>query len=155
MKENTEIELFEINIFSLLKEDIIKALLKLGIDPNGKTIRYNRKNNGTSYLLIKLNDEDENELKNYVSFGAEVISFKDFNAVDIYVHADKKLYKNANEFIGLLHPRVKEFFETFEDYLSKNNMQNKDLEIAMPIEFDKNKKENIFSRIRKYIKNRS
>ena len=32
-------------------------------------------------------------------------------------------------------------------------MQNKDLEIVMPIEFDKNKKENIFSRIRKYIKN--
>ena len=82
---------------------------------------------------------------------AKVIRFEDFSFVDIVVHVDKKLYKNANEFIGLLYQRVKEFFETFEDYLSKNNMQNKDLEIAMPIEFDKNKKENIFSRIRKYI----
>lgn len=69
------------------------------------------------------------------------------------MHADKKLYKNTNGFIGLAHQSVKNFFETFEDYLSKNNMQNKDLEIVMPIEFDKNKKENIFSRIRKYIKN--
>lgn len=154
MKENTEIELFEISIFSSLKESITKVLLNIGIDPNGKTIRYNRKNNGTSYLLIKLNDEDENDLKNYVSFGAEVISFKDFNAVDIFAHADKKLYKNANEFIGLAHQAVKEFFETFEDYLSKNNMQDKDLEIVMPIEFEKNKKENLLSRMRKYIKNR-
>lgn len=152
MKENRKIELLENSIFSLLKDSIINVLLSLDINPNGKTIRYNRKNNGTSYLLIKLNDEDENDLKNYVSFGAEVIRFKDFNAVDIYVHADKKLYKNANEFIGLVHQSVKDFFETFEDYLSKNNMQNKDLEMVMPIEFEKNKKKNIFSRIRKYIK---
>ena len=152
MKENRKIELLENSIFSLLKDSIINVLLSLDINPNGKTIRYNRKNNGTSYLLIKLNDEDENDLKNYVSFGAEVISFKDFNAVDIFVHADKRLYKNANEFIGLAHQSVKDFFETFEDYLSKNNMQNKDLEMVMPIEFEKNKKKNIFSRIRKYIK---
>lgn len=152
MKENRKIELLENSIFSLLKDNIINVLLSLDINPNGKTIRYNRKNNGTSYLLIKLNDEDENDLKNYVSFGAKVIEFKDFNAVDIFVHADKKLYKNANEFIGLAHQSVKDFFETFEDYLSKNNMQNKDLEMVMPIEFEKNKKKNIFSRIRKYIK---
>lgn len=152
MKENRKIELLENSIFSLLKDSIINVLLSLDINPNGKTIRYNRKNNGTSYLLIKLNDEDENDLKNYVSFGAKVIEFKDFNAVDIFVHADKKLYKNANEFIGLAHQSVKDFFETFEDYLSKNNMQNKDLEMVMPIEFEKNKKKNIFSRIRKYIK---
>ena len=152
MKENRKMELLENSIFSLLKDSIINVLLSLDINPNGKTIRYNRKNNGTSYLLIKLNDEDENDLKNYVSFGAEVIRFKDFNAVDIFVHADKKLYKNANEFIGLAHQSVKDFFETFEDYLSKNNMQNKDLEMVMPIEFEKNKKKNIFSRIRKYIK---
>lgn len=152
MKENRKMELLENSIFSLLKDSIINVLLSLDINPNGKTIRYNRKNNGTSYLLIKLNDEDENDLKNYVSFGAKVIEFKDFNAVDIFVHADKKLYKNANEFIGLAHQSVKDFFETFEDYLSKNNMQNKDLEMVMPIEFEKNKKKNIFSRIRKYIK---
>ena len=152
MKENRKIELLENSIFSLLKDSIINVLLSLDINPNGKTIRYNRKNNGTSYLLIKLNDEDENDLKNYASFGAKVIEFKDFNAVDIFVHADKKLYKNANEFIGLAHQSVKDFFETFEDYLSKNNMQNKDLEMVMPIEFEKNKKKNIFSRIRKYIK---
>lgn len=152
MKENRKMELLENSIFSLLKDSIINVLLSLDINPNGKTIRYNRKNNGTSYLLIKLNDEDENDLKNYVSFGAKVIEFKDFNAVDIFAHADKKLYKNANEFIGLAHQSVKDFFETFEDYLSKNNMQNKDLEMVMPIEFEKNKKKNIFSRIRKYIK---
>ena len=154
MKENRKMELLENSIFSLLKDSIINVLLSLDINPNGKTIRYNRKNNGTSYLLIKLNDEDENDLKNYVSFGAKVIEFKDFNAVDIFAHADKKLYKNANEFICLVHQSVKDFFETFEDYLSKNNMQNKDLEMVMPIEFEKNKKKNIFSRIRKYIKNR-
>lgn len=153
MKENTEIELFEISIFSSLKDSIINVLLSLDINTNDKTIRYSRNNNGTSYLLIKLNDEDENDLKNYVSFGAKVIRFEDFDAVDIVVHADKKLYKNANEFIGLAHQAVKEFFETFEDYLSKNNMQDKDLEMVMPIEFEKNKKENILSRIRKYIKN--
>lgn len=152
MKENRKMELLENSIFSLLKDSIINVLLSLDINPNGKTIRYNRKNNGTSYLLIKLNDEDENDLKNYFSFCAKVIEFKDFNAVDIFAHADKKLYKNANEFIGLAHQSVKDFFETFEDYLSKNNMQNKDLEMVMPIEFEKNKKENIFSRIRKYIK---
>ena len=152
MKENRKMELLENSIFSLLKDSIINELLSLDINPNGKTIRYNRKNNGTSYLLIKLNDEDENDLKNYVSFCAKVIEFKYFNAVDIFAHADKKLYKNANEFIGLAHQSVKDFFETFEDYLSKNNMQNKDLEMVMPIEFEKNKKKNIFSRIRKYIK---
>ena len=32
-------------------------------------------------------------------------------------------------------------------------MQDKDLKMVMPIEFEKNKKENILSRIRKYIKN--
>lgn len=96
MKENRKIELLEISIFSLLKDSIINVLLSLDINPNSKTIRYNRKNNGTSYLLIKLNDEDENDLKNYVSFGAKVIRFKDFNAVDIFEHADKKLYKNTN-----------------------------------------------------------
>ena len=73
IKENTEIELFEISIFSSLKDSIINVLLSLDINPNDKTIRYSRNNNGTSYLLIKLNDEDENDLKNYVSFGAKVI----------------------------------------------------------------------------------
>ncbi len=91
MKENTEIELFEISIFSSLKDSIINVLLSLDINPNDKTIRYSRNNNGTSYLLIKLNDEDENDLKNYVSFGAKVIRFEDFDAVDIVVHADKKV----------------------------------------------------------------
>ncbi len=152
MKENTEIELFEISIFSSLKESITKVLLNIGIDPNGKTIRYNRNSTGTSYLLIKLNDEDDNDLKNYVSFGAKVISFKDFNAVDVFAHADKKVYKNANEFIGLAQEDAIKFFETFEDYLSKNNMQNKDLEVEIPIIYEKSRKENIFTRIRKYIK---
>ena len=40
MKENTEIELFEISIFSSLKDSIINVLLSLDINPNDKTIRY-------------------------------------------------------------------------------------------------------------------
>ena len=140
---------------------LFKNITALNKDEYLELIKFHGKKNNLKYysytavmgLILIIGMSYQIILKNYVSFGAKVIRFEDFDAVDIVVHADKKLYKNANEFIGLAHQAVKEFFETFEDYLSKNNMQDKDLEIVMPIEFEKNKKENILSRIRKYIKN--
>ena len=142
-------DMFEMTLLSSLQASIAKAFFSIGIDESHKNIRYIRKSNGKSMLSIKLNDGLDSDIKNYIHFGAEPVIFKDFRAVNIFVHADKAVSIKANYIINLVQDDVRSFFESFENYLAQNDIENNEYDISMPVEALIQEKSNILTRIKK------
>ena len=146
-------DVFEIILLSKLQKSIAKAFFSIGVDETIKSIRYTRKSNGKSVLSIKLNDGLDSDVNNYIHFGAEPVKFEDFQAVNIFVHADKVISSDANIMLNLVQDDVRSFFEKFEDYLIQNNIENKEYDVHMSVKTLKKEKDSVLTRIKNIFTN--
>ncbi len=142
-------DVFEIILLSKLQKGISKAFSSVGVDETNKSIRYTRKSNGKSVLSIKLNDGLDSDVNNYIHFGAEPVKFEGFQAVNIFVHADKVISRDASIMLNLVQDDVRSFFEKFEDYLTKNDLENKEYDVHIPVKTLKKEKTSVLTRIKK------
>lgn len=142
-------DVFEIILLSKLQKSIAKAFLSIGIDQTNKSIRYTRKSNGKSVLSIKLNDGLDSDIKNYIHFGAEPLRFKDFQTVNVFVHADKVISGEASNILNIIQDDVKIFFESFEDYLTQNDAGNKEYDVNISVDALEKEKTSVLTRIKK------
>lgn len=130
LKERNNIDL---TIFNNLIEYINISLKSLGIKTEGKKIHYQRYQNKTSMLAIKLNDEDDNDKDNYLIFGAEKFEYDNCN---IYFHADAKVSQLSMKVASKMQG-ITDFFNSFEKQLKENNNQDLELNLCMTIENNK------------------
>ena len=125
----------DLTYFNNLIKCINICFKTLGINNENKCIYYQRYNNKTSMLAVKLNNDENNDRKNYLIFGAE--EFK-YNNCNIYMHADAKISQLAMKIASNLSYTITSFFNDFEKYLKNNNEQGLEIKLCITLENKKN-----------------
>ena len=138
--ELEELTNLNINIkyFERITEIIKLTFQKLRINPEGMSIYYQRYQNSTSVLAIKVSQGDDSDTQNYMFNGCSVEYYKNDLFCDVYLHAKAKSGKISSNIASLISKDIVEFFNNVEKDLLKNNLTN--IELSLKIELSKNNK---------------
>lgn len=150
--ETIEIKDLNINQNEFLKLiKVIKLVMpKIGIDPSNMQILYQRNQDATSMLAIKVTEGLDDDINNYMINGCKTWYQNDTTYCDIYMHADKRSAQQSNRLANLINEEIISFFEETEKHFLKNNCIDIELSIRIPLTKEKStiksKIKNIFKK---------
>lgn len=154
-KKLPELIPLEINIenFNHIVDITRIALNRLKINTDDLSVIYQRHEDKTSILAIKLCSGDDNDLENYMFNGCDVEYFKDSVSCDVYLHANSKISKQTINLSNMISSEIISFFENVEKDLLGKNLINIELYIKMPLgNLNKKKKPGVKKLIRSIFK---
>lgn len=146
--ENINIDTQE--FYKIIK--IVKlSLRKIGVNPNGLQLYYQRNLDATSILAIQVTHGDNCDIKNYMLNGCK--SWKQDSSIncDIYIHSDAKSAQKSMKLSNLISRDIIDFFEKSEKMLLKNNNFDLPLSFMIPLDIKKEKEENSIKKLIKKI----
>lgn len=148
---NIDIEEFN-KILNLIRNTFIKN--KFALDDMG--IYYERKQNGTSILAIKVTSGDDNDMKNYMINGSSAYVSGDKVFCDVYLHANAKSAKRANLLAGLISRDIVKFFQNVEQDLYIKGLFDSEYSLFVPLnnEIEVEKEKNSIKRLMKKFLNK-
>lgn len=126
----SEVDYIDERLFNHITEVIRITLMRLGILLDDKLITYQRRNDNSSVLGIKVLSGDDNDIANYLFLGCMVDEF--YNC-DIYMHADKKCSLIASRIASMISLDAIRFFNSIEDDLKDKNLTGIDISIRIPL----------------------
>lgn len=154
--DNISLEI-DINHFIGIKEIVLKVLQKLKINTNDLIIYYERQENGTSILAIKVEQGHDEDIANYMFNGSSVNYYHDKISCDVYLHAEAPAAQKSVKIAGLISRDIVNFFEELETELLLKKLSNCSFSLKIPLQENELKKENnvlkkVFQNIFKHSK---
>ena len=131
---------FDTHAFYKITEIVKTTLIRLGINPEGMKIYYERNCDTTSILAIKVTKGSDNNINNYMFNGCKAWRHGSNVNCDVSMHAEAKSAQTSMKLANLISRDIVSFFEKIEKELLKTNNFDLSLSLIMPLE-TKEKKE--------------
>lgn len=155
INSNELIEVDNINIKEFYKIiEIVKvSLIKIGVNPEGMKIYYQRNFDATSILAIQVTNGLDNDISNYMFNGCRTWRHGSNVRCDVHMHSESKSAQKSIKLANLITEDVVNFFEKIEKRLLKSDNFDLSLSFMMPIDIKKEKEEkNIKKLVKRVLK---